>query len=114
MKTLSQLWQYLAVFFSEWEMFQLKVADKINTHSLCSSKADETRAYVPTIKMVRTSRKPNNKRDAERLQSCAFVAVNWRRRNNNKPPTNVHSSFKKKSMFKNIALTLTTFVVKKV
>jgi hypothetical protein len=36
MKTLSHLWQYIAKFFSEWEMFWTKVEEKIKTHILCS------------------------------------------------------------------------------
>ena len=36
MKTFSHLWQYLAELFLEWEMFQLKVVDKIKTYILCS------------------------------------------------------------------------------
>jgi hypothetical protein len=36
MKTYVHLWQYLAKFFLEWEMFQTKVVDKIKTHILCS------------------------------------------------------------------------------
>ena len=36
MKTFSHLWQYLAKFFLEWEMFQTKVVEKIKTHVLCS------------------------------------------------------------------------------
>ena len=31
----SHLWQYLAKFFLEWEMFQIKVVEKIKTHILC-------------------------------------------------------------------------------
>jgi hypothetical protein len=33
MKTFSHLWQYLA-YFLEWEMFQIKVVEKIKTHIL--------------------------------------------------------------------------------
>jgi hypothetical protein len=29
MKTFSHLWQYLAEFFLEWEMFQIKAVEKI-------------------------------------------------------------------------------------
>jgi hypothetical protein len=36
MKTLSHLCQYLAEFSSEWEMFQLKLVEKIKLHILCS------------------------------------------------------------------------------
>jgi hypothetical protein len=36
MKTFSRLWQYLVEFFLEWEMFQIKVVNKIKTHILCS------------------------------------------------------------------------------
>jgi hypothetical protein len=36
MKTCLHLWQYLAEFFLEWEMFQIKVVEKIKTHILCS------------------------------------------------------------------------------
>jgi hypothetical protein len=35
-KTYEQLWQYLAEFLLEWEMFQIKVVEKIKTHILCS------------------------------------------------------------------------------
>ena len=34
--TFSHLWQYLAEFFLEWEMFQMKVVEKMKTHILCS------------------------------------------------------------------------------
>jgi hypothetical protein len=36
MKPFRHLWQYLAEFFLEWEMFQIKVVEKINIHVLCS------------------------------------------------------------------------------
>ena len=36
MKTFSHLWQYLAEFFLEWEMFQTNVVEKIRTHILYS------------------------------------------------------------------------------
>jgi hypothetical protein len=36
MKTYVHLWQYLAEFFLEWEMFETKVVEKIKTHILCS------------------------------------------------------------------------------
>ena len=35
-KTFSHLWQYLAKFFLEWEMFQTKFVEKIKTHILSS------------------------------------------------------------------------------
>jgi hypothetical protein len=31
MKTYVHLWQYLAEFFLEWEIFQIKVTEKIKT-----------------------------------------------------------------------------------
>jgi hypothetical protein len=37
MKTFSRLWQYLAEFFVEWEIYQIKVVEKIKTHILCSA-----------------------------------------------------------------------------
>ena len=36
MKTFLRLWQYLAQFFLEWEMFYIEVAENIKTHILCS------------------------------------------------------------------------------
>ena len=36
MKTDIRFLSYLAQFFSEWEMFQTKVVEKIKTHILCS------------------------------------------------------------------------------
>jgi hypothetical protein len=34
MKTFSHLWQYIAEFFVEWEMFQIKMAEKIKIRIL--------------------------------------------------------------------------------
>ena len=34
MNTDTHLWEYLAQFFSEWEMFQIKVVEKNKTHIL--------------------------------------------------------------------------------
>jgi hypothetical protein len=34
MKTYSHLWQYLAEFILEWEMFQIKVVEKIKVDLL--------------------------------------------------------------------------------
>ena len=36
MKTFLHLWQYLAEFFLEWEVFQIKVIEKIQIHLLRS------------------------------------------------------------------------------
>jgi hypothetical protein len=36
MKAFAHLWQYIAKFFLEWEIFQTKVVEKIKTHILCS------------------------------------------------------------------------------
>jgi hypothetical protein len=36
MKTYVHLWQYLADFFLEWEVFQTKVVEKIKRHTLSS------------------------------------------------------------------------------
>ena len=36
MKTDRQFWSHLAQLFSEWEIFQRKVVEKIKTHILCS------------------------------------------------------------------------------
>ena len=36
MKMFRHLWQYLAEFSLEWEMFEIKVLEKIKTHILCS------------------------------------------------------------------------------
>jgi hypothetical protein len=36
MKTFSHLWQFLAEFSLEWEVFQINVVDKIAIHILCS------------------------------------------------------------------------------
>jgi len=32
MKTSTHFWSYLARFFSEWELFQAEVVEKIKTH----------------------------------------------------------------------------------
>ena len=36
MNTTRHFWSYLAQFFSEWEIFRMKVAQKIKTHILFS------------------------------------------------------------------------------
>jgi len=48
-KTNIHFWSYLAHFFSEWEMFQTKVAEKIKTHILCSVTFSENRAIYETM-----------------------------------------------------------------
>jgi hypothetical protein len=36
MKTFPHLWQYFTKFLIEWEMFYIKVLEKVKTHILCS------------------------------------------------------------------------------
>jgi hypothetical protein len=36
MKTFALLWQYFADFFLEWEIFQIKVVEKLKRYILCS------------------------------------------------------------------------------
>ena len=36
MNTFSYLWHYFAEFLLEWEMFQMKIVEKIKLHILCS------------------------------------------------------------------------------
>jgi hypothetical protein len=36
MKTFRHFWRYLSKFFSEWEMFETRVVEKIKTRILCS------------------------------------------------------------------------------
>jgi hypothetical protein len=38
MKTFVRLWWYFVEFVLEWEMFQIKVTEKIKTNVLCSVK----------------------------------------------------------------------------
>ena len=45
MKTDIHLWSYLAHFFLEWEMFQIKVVERIETHILCSVTFSENCAF---------------------------------------------------------------------
>ena len=51
MKTFTHLWQYRADFFLKWEMFQIKVVEKIKTHILYSVTFSENRA-IYDIHMV--------------------------------------------------------------
>jgi hypothetical protein len=44
MKTYVHLWQYLAEFVLEWEMFQTNVVEKIKTHILYSITFSENHA----------------------------------------------------------------------
>jgi hypothetical protein len=45
MKTYADLWQNLAYFFLEWDVFQTRIVQKIKTHILCAI------VFIP--KMVR-------------------------------------------------------------
>jgi hypothetical protein len=49
MKTVVHLWQYLAQFFLEWEMFQTKVVENIKTHFMFSNSLPENRAVYETL-----------------------------------------------------------------
>jgi hypothetical protein len=44
MTTFPHLWQYLANFFLEWEMFQTKIVEEIKAHILCSVTFSENSA----------------------------------------------------------------------
>ena len=50
-KTFSHLWQYLAKFFLEWQMFQTKVVKKIKTRILCSIMFFENRVVYEIMSM---------------------------------------------------------------
>ena len=53
MKMCSHLWQYLAEFILEWEMFQIKVVEKIKTHILFSvTFSFEDRAVIFTLPLL--------------------------------------------------------------
>ena len=45
MKTDIDFWSYLAQFFLEWEMFQIKLVKKIKKHTLCSIFFPENRTF---------------------------------------------------------------------
>jgi hypothetical protein len=49
MKTYVHLWQYLAEFFLEWEVFQTKAVEKIKTHLLLSVTFSKNRAVYEII-----------------------------------------------------------------
>ena len=49
MKNNIHLWLYLLRFFSEWEMFQTIVVEKIKTHILCSITFSENRPVCEII-----------------------------------------------------------------
>jgi hypothetical protein len=49
MNTNIHCWPYLTQFFLEWEMFQIKVVDKIKKHFLCSTSFFEDHAIYNTV-----------------------------------------------------------------
>ena len=51
MHTFSHLWQYLAEFFLEWYMFQIKV-EKVETHFLCNNFLPKTMSFMRISKNV--------------------------------------------------------------
>jgi hypothetical protein len=44
MKTFAQLWQYVAELFLEWEIFRMKLVEKIKTHFMLHNFLSENRA----------------------------------------------------------------------
>ena len=66
MKTFVHLWQYVAEFFLQWEMFQTKVVAKIKTHVLssiiCSRKSCRLYDNVETYGKARQVTDNNIKR----------------------------------------------------
>ena len=52
MKVISHLWQYLAELFLEWEIFQIKVAEKIKTSILCSATFSENCAVYDIMSKI--------------------------------------------------------------
>ena len=44
MKIYVNLWEYLAVFILEWEIFQAKVVEKLKTHFMSNNSFVENRA----------------------------------------------------------------------
>ena len=82
MKTFRHLWQYLAEFFLQWEIFQIKVVDKIKIHILRSVHFSENLAvYERNSKnMVRPEAADGNRAElacwistAKRVQAHASV-----------------------------------------
>ena len=68
MKPFSHLWQYLSEFFSEWEMFQIKVVNKIKIHILCSIIFfSENRAICVTVSKIMV--------EPERLQMAIWLRL---------------------------------------
>jgi len=46
MKSYAHLWQYLAEFFLEWEMFQAEVVEKNRTHFVLNNFNREAVSFV--------------------------------------------------------------------
>ena len=49
METFSHLWQYLAKFFLQWEIFQINVVEKTKTHILYSVTFPENRTIYEVM-----------------------------------------------------------------
>jgi hypothetical protein len=70
MKTFSHLWQYLAEFFLEWEMFQIKVVEEIKPHTSMFNNVFQNRAVYEKMS--------ENMVESERMQIiCRLRVAYW-------------------------------------
>jgi len=78
-KTNIHFWSYLAQFFLEWEIFQIKVVQKIKTHILCSVTFYffEKRAVYEIMWKIQYSRRSHR----WQYGACAFHAEYLRLQN---------------------------------
>ena len=74
MKTYAPLWQYLADFFLEWEMFQTKVVEK--KHTLCSMTSFFFRKSCrlwDTVEKYGTTRRSTHDNIIRRMRSACWI-----------------------------------------
>jgi hypothetical protein len=74
MKTYIYLWQYLAHFFLEWEMFQTKLVEEITTCKLCSITFSHKSCRLPdNVEKYSRARQATNNNILRRVRSPCWV-----------------------------------------
>ena len=90
MKTFLHLWQYLAEFFLQWEMFQIKVVEKIKTNILCQQPFSGNRVACEI--MWKNLVEPELPQTRWRRVSCCISKVTHApTRTHTHPPTHTHT-----------------------
>jgi hypothetical protein len=73
MNTYIHVWKYLAEFFLEWEIFQTKVVQKIETHILCPITFHENRAVYEIMWKNMVERQASDDNITRRMRFACWI-----------------------------------------